>query len=72
MGKPAGDVHPLLLTAGKGGRRQRPQPFGDAQAGQQVAHALARRIFGHPTASSGSATTSSVGTRGTTRRNWLT
>ena len=38
----ARDVDALLLAAGEGCRRQRPKPFGQVQAGQQVARVPGR------------------------------
>ena len=69
----ARQVHALLLAAGEGRRRQGVQPARDVQPQQQPgARCRAPRPASTPRPISTSATTSSAGTRGTTRRNWLT
>ena len=70
--KAAGDIDPLLLAAGEGGRRQVPEGSRDgSRSSSPPARACAPRATS-PRAISGSATMSSVGTRGMARRNWLT
>src|SRR3546814_7223544 len=44
MREAAGDVDALLLAAGEGGGRQRPEPLRDTQPRQQFARSLARGI----------------------------
>ena len=69
----ARDIDALLLAAREGRGRQGPQPLRQIEPREQracpVARASPRRRRG---STSGSATTSSVATRGTVRRNWLT
>ena len=68
----ARDVDALLLAAGEGRGRQRPQPLGNVETAQQLPCPLARLGARRPFTIRGSATTSMVATRGTARRNWLT
>ena len=72
--KAARDVDALLLAAGEGRRRQAPQRArGMLSRAQQLGRALARAASRRgAVATSGSATMSIAGTRGTARRNWLT
>ena len=69
----ARDVDALLLAAGEGRRRQAPQPLRHIEPRQHRCRPAARASSSSmPRARSGSATMSSAGTRGMTRRNWLT
>jgi hypothetical protein len=68
----ARDVDALLLAAGEGRGRQRPEPLRQVEPGQQGGRPLACLVAATPRRDSGSATTSSADTRGTVRRNWLT
>ena len=68
----AGEVDPLLLAAGEGGGRQRVQAVRDVEAEQQRLGFGAGLVRRRPRAMAASATMSRAGTRGTTRRNWLT
>ena len=68
----AGQVDALLLAAGEGGGRDRVQAGRDVELQQQRPGLVAGGGLVDAAGQQDSATTSSAGTRGTTRRNWLT
>ena len=69
----AGDVDALLLAAGEGGRRQRPQALRDVEQGEQELGALARLgAVGADAQQAARPRRRRWRRAGSTRRNWLT